>query len=229
MKTALAFTFAASLSAFICATSQAADVHGGGLVNASRSLSHGSPSGGQHAGSGNHGISSGGDHRGHPGYDNRRGWGPRYSIGFGYWDGFGYPYYGYSGYWGNPWNTYSYEYPVGDYYGESSDSAPSNAVSGAILGGVAGAIIGNNSGNHNGLQGAAIGAGAGLLLGALSERPDYRRVVVVPTSAASANVYAAPAAVPATEETARPTTYVPVNANSGSSSSMSSANNLFGR
>ena len=133
--------------------------------------------------------------------------------------------------------TYSYYSPGYSYYGYYSPGyetsyyyRPNYAWTGAALGGITGAIIGHNSGRH-GAEGAAIGAGAGLLLGSIAESEARQREAlyslqapigyqVVPVSEVVPARPAQQATSPSKQNSFTPAT---------SSSSMSSANRLFGR
>lgn len=146
--------------------------------------------------------------------------------------GMGYSSYpAYSGYGYAPYSGVSY----------SRYSRPNYTWSGAALGGLAGGIIGHNSGRRT-AEGIAIGAGTGLLLGHLADRSAQRRAWVQPNpvlvnppvvrQVQPATVFAPSFASPV----ARPATTSPqvgnvtiINNYYGNSSSMGSANSLFGR
>lgn len=108
---------------------------------------------------------------------------------------------------------------------------PNYVISGAALGGLAGGIIGHNSGHRTG-EGIAIGAGAGLLLGAVAEENArrreqylYPRPMIISPPAPRVNPVAA--AAPTVAMASQPSPII--NNFSGTSSSMSGANSLFGR
>lgn len=120
-------------------------------------------------------------------------------------------------------------------------SRPNYTWSGAALGGLAGGIIGHNSGRRT-AEGIAIGAGTGLLLGHLADRSVQRRSWAQPTPVVVnppmiSPVQPATVFAPSfTSPTVRPTTSTPqvgnvtiINNYYGNSSSMGSANSLFGR
>lgn len=154
---------------------------------------------------------------GHHGYHGRSGYG------YGrHWSGVGYrqPGYGYVAY-----DSYGYSG-----YGGIGYSEPSYRASGALWGGLLGAVIGHNSGDlrHSAWRGAGYGAAAGYLFGSIADRNRAqteayaeRQPVLAMTSAPEVRPDPAP-------PVSRPAPVVTV-ANERASSSMSSANRLFGR
>jgi YMGG-like Gly-zipper len=177
---------------------------------------------GGNSGGGNHGGNHGGGNHGGNywgGSHSSRGssfsfyWGGWYP---GYTSWYSYPYAYYPGYAYYPNSAYGYDYGY---------TRPNYPVSGTLLGAGIGAIIGNNV-NHQTWQGAAIGAASGLLLGGLAEHSArVRERASVP-----AVTYSIPD--PPTVNTA-PTVPDPPRVQSAvtyrTTSSMSSANSLFGR
>ncbi|MBM3833262.1 MAG: hypothetical protein FJ403_08315 [Verrucomicrobia bacterium] len=112
---------------------------------------------------------------------------------------------------------------------------PNYAITGAALGGLAGGVIGHNH-HRQTAEGIAIGAGAGLLLGSIVEQNARRPIQYV--QPAPAYVVAQPQPVVQSESTTAPAVPAPtsapqqvnvINSSAAASSSMSSANSLFGR
>ncbi len=135
------------------------------------------------------------------------------------------------------YSSYGYSYPSYPSYGYSDYSLgydvyrrPNYAFSGAAVGALGGAIIGHNSGRHAG-EGAAIGAGAGFILGSIAEQNARRRAVYYSVPVTQGYYQTSPAyAVPAPSEPVQSQQSVGISYdNRSSSSSMSSANALFGR
>ena len=135
------------------------------------------------------------------------------------------------------YSSYGYSYPSYPSYGYSDYSLgydvyrrPNYALSGAALGALGGAIIGHNSGRHAG-QGEAIGAGAGFILGSIAEQNARRRAAYYSVPVSQGYYQTSPTyAVPAPSEPAQSQESIGISYyNHSSSSSMSSANALFGR
>jgi uncharacterized protein YcfJ len=127
---------------------------------------------------------------------------------------------------------------VNDGWGEPAPvgaQRPNYALGGAVLGGIAGGVIGHNNGRQT-AEGIAIGAGAGLLLGTLAEQSARRaEAAATPVMVMSPTPVSA---VASTVEVAPETPSVPAPENMilrsypgapSGSSSMASANGLFGR
>lgn len=149
--------------------------------------------------------------------------------------GFGWSPYGYYSSYSRPNYIYldrdfdGYGYDRYSSYDDGLYRRPNYAANGALLGALAGAVIGNNSGDlrHNSWRGAGYGSLAGYVIGSIAENNAQRR--------GAASVYEAPTQeVPqASAVQARPSApseQRPVTASQQrSSSSMASANSLFGR
>ena len=197
-----------------------------------------------HGGWGYHGSGYHGWAHGGWGYHN---WGYR---GWGWYPGLSFSYYGGWPAFGCAWPGYAYSYyPAPTYYSPApvayssypatgyvyTETRPNYAIGGTLLGALTGGLIGNSV-HHQGWEGAGIGAAAGLVLGSLAEHDaraaertyyvappaTYVRPAQIPDAPTVNNAPAAPAAprlrsdplsAPATQN----------------SSSMSSANSLFGR
>jgi len=117
------------------------------------------------------------------------------------------------------------------YYGSSYTpyaSTRSRASTGLLLGGIAGAVIGNNSGDlrNNAWRGAAIGATSGWLLGSIADQRARERA-----RASEINYQSSAPEQTAPEAPAQsaPQTVIINNNYYGPTSTMSSANSLFGR
>ena len=140
--------------------------------------------------------------------------------------------YGGYGYYGSP--GFSYGGP--GYYGYSGygyddygTGRPNYAANGALFGALAGAVIGHNSGDlrNNGWRGAGLGAAAGYVLGSIAENNARRREAEQAVSTTAPLSASEPLTSPA--PVIAPRTGTVTVANGRSSSSMSSANSLFGR
>jgi uncharacterized protein YcfJ len=125
-------------------------------------------------------------------------------------------------------NVYGYDSGYAG-YGDWSYGRPSYAGTGMWLGALAGAVIGNNSGDlrNNSWRGAAYGAAAGYVIGSIAENKARRQ------EAAEAEAVVTPGSEqeqPVTPAQTKSTSSESVtSSNSRPSSSMSSANRLFGR
>ncbi|ACB74773.1 YMGG-like glycine zipper-containing protein [Opitutus terrae] len=136
------------------------------------------------------------------------------------------------GYYGQPvYRSYGGTYYNDADYDTGYAARPDYRGSGLVLGALAGAIIGHNSGDlrHNGWRGAAYGAGLGYVLGSIAEHNARRREAAAAMETVSVPAQTVPTGEPAAVQPAGSSVEtIPVTA-PAKPSSMSSANELFGR
>lgn len=135
------------------------------------------------------------------------------------------------GYYGQPvYRSYAGGYYDDADYDTGYAARPDYRGSGLVLGALAGAIIGNNSGDlrHNAWRGAAYGAGLGYVLGSIAEHNARQREAAAALPTASVPVQTVTTAPATSQPAASSVEATPVTA-PAKPSSMSSANELFGR